>query len=1524
MPELGGPTTQSGVFYQNSISALYLGRLCDGVVRPQNELVVEVRVEAPDSVDDTIITFEDQHRLYIQAKEHIQKGTKPWNKLWKDFSKQFQKSQFQPSRDRLVLYTGETRELIHNLREICERSYESQDYNEWWGRLSQAQQGLLKDIIPLVSAVDDDDDKKFILSLFRHIDVEVFTLRQIERDLVALWMPASNESYQTVFRLLRDHVGEKGRQRGIFTLKILKLILLDHEIIINTPSIEITRTSIQRCNALLMQCRNTVASTGVFIKRVVVDKIVDWIKNTPDSDNVAVLLDQAGMGKTVVMRSVLSTLQHQDIITLAIKADQHLSGIVEYPELQTMLAFSEPVEAMIRRLAITGKVVVLIDQIDALSLSLAHDQRSLDVVLQLIAYLRNIPNVRIVLSCRTFDYHNDPRFRQTHIAHHFVLEELESTDVAVVLKKLDIEFAFLAEVAKKLLKTPLHLDLFCLAMEQQATPPNYQRMLPSLTNLQDLYGLLWQNVILRAGMTVPSATDREDVLRLMTEQMHKHQRVTVAQSFFMSRDTMHLEKAVNWLGSAGILVQGNASWSFLHQTFFDYCYAKQFVESNNSLTQMIISSDQGLFVRPQLIQILTFLRGSNHRLYIQEIHALFHLQSLRFHIKDLLFRWFGACIVPTNDEWSLAQRMLIDPLHRGRFLMAIYGNLGWFERMRGIKIQALLKYDDQILDSEVIPYLDSLTEVAQTDIMQILQPYIGRSNEWNNRLGWVLSHIRHWQTLHAAEALENLIRITDIESFKNSYDLDDVTKAYPRVGCRILRIILDKVLDSYLIECEKHAKKQNYDTKWFISLPNLSRSLEALNSGMLMESLQNASKLEPSIFLEELLPWIEKVCEISNQSDNTDNKYPDDILSHDWYDTTYPVYHTLIHSIITSLTILAKTESNIFHVYADRLASKPFRTTQQLLIYVYRDVADQYTEDAFKFLLGDNRRLMLGDADIYDSRQLINTIYPFLSHQQRNDLEQYLLFNPHWNWKVYGLDALRWWRQEQMFLLQSIPVQYLSDKGLARLQELERKFPNYRVSSDPQRGGGFTIPSPIPKTKAQALSNKAWLRIMKEDQTNNWYKRSSHRGGIGELAHVLTEMIKQEPDRFYQLASQALDFIHPIFAQAFIRGFSELHTHPDRFFKLVRLFGNKLNLEGKRTVTWLLEERINEGIPDDVISMLKSWIYTSANSDEQNWENNDDLYSGSINTVRGCALRVVMQALRKQEDQITLQHQWQVIDVIAADPSRVLRAGIIYELMFLFNNDSDRAIHIFEQSIQLYPILLLSHPTQEFIYYGMFYDCSKMLPYINALLNVNSEEAQRRGAELISIAAISSKVLTPEASIEVQEIASRVLTGRALWRRGAARVYANNLIYESFAICLDALSMLLNDDDDDVCSIIGDIFENLREDHFILLHTFIKNYATSKSVTTNTRAFYNYLSEYGLLDPDWTLSVIMLTLHNPYEKPRSQWATPREEAIRIVTRIYTHPLTDVELRKQAMDVFDALMERYTGQALKVLSEWDQR
>jgi hypothetical protein len=63
MSERGGSTTQSGIYYQNSISALYLGKLIDPAELLPRNRVVSVRVEAPEKVDDTVIVYADGHKL---------------------------------------------------------------------------------------------------------------------------------------------------------------------------------------------------------------------------------------------------------------------------------------------------------------------------------------------------------------------------------------------------------------------------------------------------------------------------------------------------------------------------------------------------------------------------------------------------------------------------------------------------------------------------------------------------------------------------------------------------------------------------------------------------------------------------------------------------------------------------------------------------------------------------------------------------------------------------------------------------------------------------------------------------------------------------------------------------------------------------------------------------------------------------------------------------------------------------------------------------------------------------------------------------------------------------------------------------------------------------------------------------------------------------------------------------------------------------------------------------------------------
>ncbi|MDX6576442.1 MAG: hypothetical protein QOE96_2395 [Blastocatellia bacterium] len=126
------------------------------------------------------------------------------------------------------------------------------------------------------------------------------------------------------------------------------------------------------------------------------------------------------MGKTVVLQDVLYALEDAGVRVLAIKADL-LSGISTREELRDYLGLPDSVERVLHRLADRETVVLVIDQMDALSLSLALDQRTLDLVLDLVAKARLIPGVRLLLSCRTFDLNNTPKltcnppqFRTSH------------------------------------------------------------------------------------------------------------------------------------------------------------------------------------------------------------------------------------------------------------------------------------------------------------------------------------------------------------------------------------------------------------------------------------------------------------------------------------------------------------------------------------------------------------------------------------------------------------------------------------------------------------------------------------------------------------------------------------------------------------------------------------------------------------------------------------------------------------------------------------------------------------------------------------------------------------------------------------------------------------------------------------------------------------------------------------------------------------------------------------------------------
>src|SRR6218665_2606946 len=209
MAELGGPTTQDGIFYQNTVAAQFLADLLD--LRPQSprERVLEVRVEAPSDVDDIVVRYADGHRDWIQAKTRVRVSSDAWDGMWAALAAQLAQGEFS-SEDRLVLILGEANDTARALRDLAERAATALDSAEWIGRLSSQYRKVL-------SAVESSLGSRVeALELFRRTTVEVLPLEEVERAFerrrlgTAFALPASFLS------VLRDIAGGGARRREIF------------------------------------------------------------------------------------------------------------------------------------------------------------------------------------------------------------------------------------------------------------------------------------------------------------------------------------------------------------------------------------------------------------------------------------------------------------------------------------------------------------------------------------------------------------------------------------------------------------------------------------------------------------------------------------------------------------------------------------------------------------------------------------------------------------------------------------------------------------------------------------------------------------------------------------------------------------------------------------------------------------------------------------------------------------------------------------------------------------------------------------------------------------------------------------------------------------------------------------------------------------------------------------------------------------------------------------------------------------
>jgi hypothetical protein len=226
MAESGGTTTQSGIYYQNSIAALYLGKLVDSS-RTSEEPIESVRVEAPEAVDDVVVTYSNGKKEYIQAKERLNSSSDEWKKLWFSFKTQANICQSQGQSYSLILSISNTDSTIQELKELCERAKGKENTEEWIDSLNTAQKKIVTKITQPTILSNNDA----IYDLLKTVEVKVIPQGDIETDYCPNWMPNSNQSKIILFSHLRDMIGGYARIRRSFTCShLLEELLRNYEI----------------------------------------------------------------------------------------------------------------------------------------------------------------------------------------------------------------------------------------------------------------------------------------------------------------------------------------------------------------------------------------------------------------------------------------------------------------------------------------------------------------------------------------------------------------------------------------------------------------------------------------------------------------------------------------------------------------------------------------------------------------------------------------------------------------------------------------------------------------------------------------------------------------------------------------------------------------------------------------------------------------------------------------------------------------------------------------------------------------------------------------------------------------------------------------------------------------------------------------------------------------------------------------------------------------------------------------------
>ena len=482
---------------------------------------------------------------------------------------------------------------------------------------------------------------------------------------------------------------------------------------------------------------------------------------------------KAGSGKTACVLEITEALRERGLPVLAFRLDRiPFSSVSTTADLGDHLGLEEsPVLVLAAAAEAAGRPgVLIVDQLDAVSTMSGRSSGAFDVVESLLQEARGTRAravIHSVVVCRAFDWRHDHRLRRLVPDPDAQVDVtgFETDEVRKILVAAGFDPVRFRERQLALLRLPQNLSLFLEAGFDPSRAPTFD-------TATQLFGRYWDEKRRAVEKRIsPSPDQWKAVMETLCDEMTSTQQLSAPRETLDDFPTAYVDQ----LASEGVLTFDGRRYGFGHESFFDYCFARVFIRRRESLASFLKGSEQHLFRRAQVRQVLAYFRDADLARYVQELRTLLPDERIRAHIKDLVFALLAAITEPTEEEWVLWQHWITPALKaieedrpNPNKLSAIawqrfFGAPSWFEMTdRHGVIEDRLTSGNARFANLAVDYLGRHQRHSPDRAAALLEPYADRGGEWALRL----RSLMEWADHHTSRPFFDLfLRLVDNGTF---------------------------------------------------------------------------------------------------------------------------------------------------------------------------------------------------------------------------------------------------------------------------------------------------------------------------------------------------------------------------------------------------------------------------------------------------------------------------------------------------------------------------------------------------------------------------------------------------------------------------------------------------------------------------------------------------------------------------------------------------------------------------------------